>query len=93
VQSDPELWRKLQVGDRIRIVHLPCEFTSHDYTLHPETEWLYRYLIDSRTVLKIEKIDDDGYPWIEEVVVMRDGVESFEWLMVNHDGIEILTEK
>jgi hypothetical protein len=90
--TSDDLWRALKPGDRVHIVHYPCEFSGHEYTLHEETHAAYRHLIETRKVLVVNRIDEDGYPWVEfEVSDVNGGIE-YHSLMLNHDGIERLDE-
>jgi hypothetical protein len=90
--TDENLWRALQVGDRVQIVHYPSEFSKHDYTLHAETRDAYRHLIETNTTLVVSKLDDDGYPWIDFEIIGSDGRVEYHSLMLNHDGIRRVAE-
>ncbi|MFO0914793.1 MAG: hypothetical protein U0795_17675 [Pirellulales bacterium] len=85
-----ELWRALRLGDRVRMVHMPNDFSvkTGGYLLHPETEEFYRHLIDESAVLTISKIDAWGVPWIDYTWVRIDGTEELHSLALNHDGLE-----
>jgi hypothetical protein len=86
--TDPELWRSLREGDRVRIVHLPCEFSEHEYTMHDDTRAAHRHIIDTKEVLRVSEIDDLGYPWVRFKIEAEDGLTYHHALMLNHDGIE-----
>jgi hypothetical protein len=85
--TNEDLWRNLRVGDRIQIVHFPCEYSDREFTMHAETRAAYQYLIDSSTVLTIESVDADGYPWTEFEMVDEQGRVEHHYLMLNHDGL------
>jgi hypothetical protein len=87
-RTDKWLWRTLCKNDRVRIVHLPNEFSGPEYTLHPDTSAAYRHVIDSREVLTVSHVDEDGYPWVDFTMIAGDGVTHYHSLMLNHDGIE-----
>ena len=59
-----EPWRRLRVGDRVRIVRLPTGIDAPGYFLHPETRQLYLRLIAGRRSHRIVEIDEWGLPWI-----------------------------
>ena len=90
--TDENLWRDLQVGDRVQIVHYPFEFSKHVYTLHAETRDAYRHLIETNATLVVCKIDADGYPWIDFEIVDGYGRVEYHSLMLNHDGIRRVAE-
>ena len=87
--TDKELWRTLRKNDRVRIVHLPNEFSGPEFTLHADTRAAYRHVIDSREVLTVSHLDEDGYPWVGFTMIAKDGVTEHHSLMLNHDGIEL----
>ncbi|TWT99101.1 hypothetical protein Pla108_00340 [Botrimarina colliarenosi] len=87
--EDPELWKKLELGDRVRISRFP----SYEGCLHDDTAALYRWLVETSrvlTVMKLEFIEEQAYPWSGEIVWSMDSShpEEFHWLMLNHDGLE-----
>lgn len=86
--TDENLWHSLRVGDRVLVVHYPCEFSDHDYTMHDETRDAYRQLIESRQLLTVSRIDDDGYPWVEFEITGKNGRLEYHSLILNHDGIQ-----
>lgn len=90
ISTDDQLWRKLRHGDRVKIVHLPLEFSTQEYTLHDETQAAYRYLIDNEVVLCVTEIDDQGFPWVDFTMEATDGETEYHSLMLNHDGIQLV---
>ena len=79
-----ELWRQLQVGDRVRIVGWPSEFKRE--ALHRETIELYEWLINTRSVLTVVNIDSTGLPEGHIDICDADGTRS-EYVLLNHDGL------
>ena len=79
-------WRSLRVGDNIRISEMPDEV----WAAHGETKAQFEYLLHNRLVVKVTQIDDEGYPWIGYTRLSEDGVTIHEYLLINHDGIEIV---
>jgi hypothetical protein len=90
--TNDELWKSLQCGDRVRIVHYPCEFSGHENTIHAETRAAYRHLIESKEVLTVGQLDEDGYPWVEFDITDASGNIEYHSLMLNHDGIQRVDE-
>ena len=82
-----ENWRNLKVGDRVRIVRLPTEFSSPGYQVHDDTVALYQHLIDQGCVLTIDEVDDSGRPRVEYEWVKPEGVE-YHGLLINDDSWE-----
>ncbi len=85
--DDPELWRRLKVGDHIRIVHLPDEFARVGYQIHRDTLSAYRRVIERRRPLRVYEIDDWGLPWVHFRLRRKNGRWEFHYLAVNHDGL------
>jgi hypothetical protein len=86
VKKMSELWRSLKIGDQVRVIAWPLEL----HTLHPETEEVYRWLIETGNVLTVERFDHLGLPY---GVVSRtvDGLRLTESLLLNHGGLQIVT--
>lgn len=80
------LWKELKAGDHIKIASWPNEFLDSS-TFHEETEEVYRHLIESQRVLKVDRLEANQFPWVEFVRVV-DGVEEYHSLLLNHGGIE-----
>jgi len=83
----PEDWRQLKVGDRVRIVRLPSEFSQPGFHVDNDTVSFYRHLIDSGCVLKVTEIDPKGRPRIEYEWKKLTGIES-HGLLINDDSWE-----
>jgi len=86
---DPELWKRLHLGDRVRVIHFP----TFEGCLHDDTKAVYEWLVESAHVLTIERlefVDGQAYPWSDEFEPNLTGIEEqFHWLMLNHDGLEL----
>ena len=75
-------WRNLRVGDRIRIVRVPSEFSRLGYTVHPSTVRLYRLLVKRGRSLRIAEWMGD-MPWIHCRVRRKNGEMEFHYLGIN----------
>ncbi len=84
--TDPNLWRTLRVGDRIRFVEYPREFLQPGYCIFPETIRVYRKLLKRKSPLRAYEIDEYSSPWIRCRFVGRNGKLEWHFLSVNHDG-------
>lgn len=82
-----ELWRSLRIGDRVRVIAWPPEL----HTLHPETEEVYRWLIETGSVLTIRRMDHLGLPE-GEVYRTVDGSRQAEYLLLNHGGLQLVED-
>jgi len=81
-----EQWRKLKVGNRIRIVRMPSEFSRPGYSVAGFTKKLYRDLIARGRSLRIAEIDTDGRPWVSCRFRLKDGRWDYHYLAVDDDS-------
>jgi hypothetical protein len=82
-----EDWRKLRVGDRIRIVRMPSYEALEGNTLHRDTRRLYRMLIARNRPLRVYEIDARWrLPWIKCKFRMKTGRWEYHYLAVNDDS-------
>jgi hypothetical protein len=81
-----ESWRKLRVGDRIRLVRMPSGFDQPGYYLHRDTWRVYKRLIERRRPVRVYKIDEWGLPWIQCRFRSKDGSWEHHFLAFDHDG-------
>jgi hypothetical protein len=57
---------------------------------HGETKTQFEYLVQSRLVVKVARIDDMGYPWVEYTRLSDDGATVYESMMISHDDVEVV---
>lgn len=82
-----ELWRTLKVGDKVRMVCWPPELsvdTTPRYT-HQVCQWL----IDTKHVMTITKIDELEMPWGSFKRREAHGMVHHS-LLLNHGGLEVV---
>jgi hypothetical protein len=79
-QQYPPL-RKLKVGDRVRLVHLPREYVPR-HRLHRDTRGLYKYLLQRRRPVTVHEIDYMGLPWIRCQLRGRSGKMEHHFLLI-----------
>jgi hypothetical protein len=84
-----DVWRTLRIGDTVRVVAWPEEL--HEDRLHHDTRELYRWLIETKTPLRIVEMDKVGLPQ-GEVCRTVNGVEYHEFLLLNHSGLEVVAK-
>jgi hypothetical protein len=84
-----ELWRRLRVGDRVRVTAWPAEMSED--RVHPDTTAAYRWLIETGTVLTITEIDEWGLPFGRYRRTI-DAVECTEYMALNHGEVEVVEQ-
>jgi hypothetical protein len=89
-RTNPTLWKDLKVGDRVRMVHLPTEFSQPGYTLHRDTLRSYRRLIARARPLRVYQLDAWRMPWVRCRFRRKDGRWEHHSLLINHDGIVLV---
>lgn len=87
MSTDPELWRSLRVGDRVRLIEYPTEFLQPGYYIHPDTVRVYKGLLRRKTPLRVYEIDEYDSPWIACRFRRRNGGYEWHTLRVDHDGL------
>ncbi len=87
IQNESNLWGRLKVGDQVRLVHMPSEFSRPDCFIHRDTLRAYRRVIARVWPQRIFKIDAWGTPWISVRFRMKNGQCESHELAVNHDGL------
>lgn len=90
-KTDPGLWRRLRVGDRIRLVKIPLDFLDWK-ALHLETKQAYQYLLKRRRPVVVYQIDEYGLPWVQFRFRRGDRMRH-DFLAVNHGGIVIVAPR
>lgn len=81
-----EPWESLRVGDRIRVVRMPSGIDAPGYVFHRDTRRLYERLIERGRPLRVNRIDEDGLPWITCRFKLANGTWEWHWLAVNDDS-------
>ena len=85
-----ELWRKLRVGDKVRITEIPPEFLHRGYTICTETMRVYKRLVARRRPVRVAFIDEWGSPWIKCRFRLKDGRWERHNLSINHSGLVLV---
>jgi hypothetical protein len=83
-----ETWRKLRVGDHVRFVGLPMDFSKPGYYVHRDTLRVYRLLIERRRPARVAFLRDWGdwkVPWIRCRFRGKDGRIEYHSLAIDHD--------
>ena len=77
---------RLRVGDRVRIVRMPNDFSRPDYYVHATTRRVYRLLIARGRPLRVFKVDESGLPWVQCRFRRRNGSWEHHSLAINDDS-------
>jgi hypothetical protein len=85
---EDELWRRLKVGDTVRVVAWPHDLSNEN--MHADTRKLYEWLIETGHPLTITRFDHFGLPY-GEIYIPDDGDGRWEYLALNHSGLELVT--
>lgn len=85
-----EPWRRLEVGDQIRIVRLPSDWKRPGAWVWPETLALYRHLIAEKAVLTVHEKDEWGQPWVSYAGFQGSYLDTFA---VNDDSWILVTPR
>ena len=84
-------WRRLRVGDSIRIVAIPVgDETQFRETGNAFTVRVLRRLIRTGSVRTISRIDECGYPWFEYRIRTRAGRTEYHSLLISDDESWVL---
>ena len=79
--------KTLQIGDRIRYVHRPDEWSEPGYTVHEESVAFMDALIARGRSVRIAEIDEHGTPWFEARLRDPDGeLEYHSWGVLERTG-------
>jgi len=79
-------WRRLRVGDRIRIVAVPrWDQEQYDQTGEDFTFRVLKRLADRKTVRVIARIDEYDHPWIDYRFRNKSGKMEYHTLTVCHN--------
>jgi hypothetical protein len=85
-----ELWRKLRLGDRVRLTEIPTEFFQPGYYIHRETMQAYKKLLSRRRSLRVCEIDEWGLPRVQFRFRRKNGGWEFHRLLINHSGLTLV---
>jgi hypothetical protein len=93
MKTEPTLHKRLKIGDRVRLVHLPTEFSQPGYHLHRDTLRVYKRLVALRKTLTVNEIDSYRLPWVQFRLRREDGGYEHHFLAINHDGLVLVRRR
>lgn len=77
---------KLKVGDRIRFVSIPDEWSNPEYHVHKETREFMEAMVKRSSSSRICKIDEHGRPCINARIKDEKCILHHYWGIVEHTG-------
>ena len=76
----------LKIGDRIRFLTVPDEWSRKGYTVQPEDRSFMNKLIKRRFPSSVAEKDEYGRPWIYVRLRVRGRVEYHSWCVMESTG-------
>lgn len=78
--------KSLRVGDRVRFVDLPEEWSQPNYVVHENSVEFMKRLIMRTWPSRVREIDERGYPWVSVKLKVGDTYEHHSWAIVESTG-------
>jgi hypothetical protein len=88
--ADP---RSLKVGDLVRFVTLPDEWSQPNCSVHPSTIAFMKTMVKRSWPSRVYEIDEDGYPWISARIHKRGKREHHFWMIAESTGWRVVTRR
>lgn len=85
--------RKLKVGDKIRFVGLPEEWSVPGAAVAPQSVAFMKKMIGRKRPSRIHRIAEDGSPWIQARLRDGDGIAYHEWGIYEETGWRLVRKK
>jgi hypothetical protein len=83
----------LKVGDRIRFIALPDEWSREGHTVLPEDRSFMKVLIKRARESRVAEIDEYGRPWIHARLRVRGRLQYHSWLVVESSGWRLVQRR
>ncbi len=78
--------KTLKVGDLIRFVKLPDEWTNPNCFVHAETQAFMKRMIKRSWPSRVARIEKNGYPWIDARMRQRGRLHYHSWGIYESSG-------
>jgi hypothetical protein len=78
--------KSLRVGDRIRFVAMPDEWSEPDYRLPPMSLRFMKAMLKRTWASRVEEIDELGQPWISARIRERGKLHINWWAIQESTG-------
>ncbi len=73
--------KSLKVGDRVRFVEFPEDWSRPGFVLHASSRRFMRVMIRRRRPVRVSNIDETGYPWVKARIRERNGIHYHSWMI------------
>jgi len=80
---DPQ---KLKVGDLVRFIAIPSEWSRPGWSTHPESVRFMRKMIRRTWPSRVFRIDEYGTPWVRAETIERGKRHYHEWNILESTG-------
>ncbi len=85
--------KQLRIGDRVRFISLPEEWSQPNFTTPPCSVAFMKRMIRRRFPSRIYRIDETGYPWIAARIRRRGRIEHHHWGIFESTGWRVVRRK
>jgi hypothetical protein len=83
----------LKVGDLVRFVTLPDEWTRPSYTIGAESIAFMKKMIRRSGPSRVAEVDEDGYPWIRARIRERGRIHYHSWMITESTGWRLVKRR
>ncbi len=85
--------KKLKVGDKVKFVALPDEWSASDSKVHSDSIAFMKTMIARKSPSRVCKIHEDGYPWIQARMKDGDRITHHEWGIYEKTGWRLVRKR
>jgi hypothetical protein len=78
--------KSLKVGDQVRFVSIPDEWSAPAYVVPREDLTFYKKMIERRWPSRVYQLDYLGYPWIRAITHARGNAVYHSWMIAESTG-------
>ncbi len=85
--------KTLKVGDLVRFVSLPDEWSRPGHTVMPEDRAFMKKMIKRTWPSRVRWIDEDGLPWIQAKIRERGRLNDHTWAITESTGWRLVRRR
>jgi hypothetical protein len=78
--------KSLKVGDLVRFVSIPTEWSTPGYTIHRDSVLFMKKMIKRGRSSRVREIDEYGQPWIHARIRERGSIHYHSWAIFESTG-------
>lgn len=78
--------RTLKVGDKIRFISIPDEWSLPKYKVPRESKRFMNHMLMRRLSSRVYEIDEYGHPWIAARLKIKGKIEHHSWAIKESTG-------